>query len=325
MHKIHHSASILQILCAILLAGCARAANATSTPIPTHTSAATDRPAQVQLLTPAPTSTPVTTATPIYIPQPPPLISPPPASTMTDVLTTSLADERRANGDSYTRNIYERPYTAEDMDYIDYLDIGRVISIGISGEWVFVSIPLAGVPPASDQAYYAVELDLNIDGRGDWLFYAPSPDSSEWAQEGLMILIDSNVDVGGISPSAPDEPSSQADGFDARVFNQGEGLDPDAAWVRRDPENPATIQFAFKHGLIANDRRFLWRVIASGSEIDPHLFELNDHFSLEEAGSPLLTSPHYPIKAIALIDSSCRWSYGFTPLGTEPGICGGSN
>ena len=53
---------------------------------------------------------------------------------MTDVLTTSLADERRANGDSYTRNIYERPYTAEDMDYIDYLDIGRVISIGISGE-----------------------------------------------------------------------------------------------------------------------------------------------------------------------------------------------
>ena len=109
-----------------------------------------------------------------------------------------------------------------------------------------------------------------------------------------MILIDSNVDVGGISPSAPDEPSSQTDGFDARVFNQGEGLDPDAAWVRRDPENPATIQFAFKHGLIANDRRFLWRVIASGSEIDPHMFELNDHFSLEEAGSPLLTSPHYP-------------------------------
>ena len=29
MHKIHHSASILQVLCAILLAGCARAANAT--------------------------------------------------------------------------------------------------------------------------------------------------------------------------------------------------------------------------------------------------------------------------------------------------------
>jgi len=285
--------------------------------------ATTVPPTQVQILTPAPTSTPSLTATTVYIPQPPPVIAPPPNSTMTDALTTDLAGEKRSTADSFTRNIFERPYTSTDMVYVDYLDIGRVISLAASGEWIFVSIPLAGAPPADSDAQYAVELDVNTDGRGDWLLLAPAPPSSAWTQDGLLVLIDSNGDVGGVTPSYPDT-GQDTDGFDALIFNQGDGLDRDAAWVRRDPDNSAVIQFAFKHGLIAYDRRFLWRVIASGEEIDPSSLETNDQYTLEEAGSPLSTSPYYPILALAEIDSSCRWSYGFTPLGSEPGICGGT-
>jgi len=306
---------------AAAMAGCSPTPSVT---VPTPSMESLARPTELQILTPAPTSTPRTTATAVYIPQPPPSVSPPVNSSMTDVLTTSLADERRATADSFSRGIFERPYTAEEMEYLAYLDIGRVVTLAVSGEWVYVSIPLAGAPPEESDAHYAVEIDVNTDGRGDWLILAPAPASTEWTQEGLLIFIDSNGDVGGATPGSPDTAQDDADGFDALVFNQGSGLDPDAAWLRRDPDDPSIIQFAFQYGLIAYDHRFLWRVIASGNEIDPGMVELNDHFTLEEAGSPLLTSPHYPIQAIAEIDTSCRWSYGFTPLGTEPGICGGA-
>lgn len=312
---------IALVMLSAALAGCSPTPSA---PVSTPSMETIVRPTELQILTPAPTSTPRMTATPVYIPQPPPSVSPPINSSMTDALTTALAGERRANADSFSRGIFERPYTPEDMEYIDYLDIGRVVSLAVSGEWVFVSIPLAGAPPVESDAHYAVEIDVNTDGRGDWLIFAPAPASAEWTQEGLFIFIDSNSDVGGTTPSSPDPVQEDADGFDALIFNQGSGLDRDAAWIRRDPEDSSIIQIAFKYGLIAYDHRFLWRVIASGNEIDPAMMELNDYFTLEEAGSPLLTSPHYPIQAIAEIDTTCRWSYGFTPLGTEPGICGGT-
>lgn len=312
------------VLLLLLLSGCASPVTTPDALPASPSPGIAALPTQLDIVTPAPTSTPDATATPIYIPSPPPLESPPPSSSMTDVLSTALSEERRAIGDSFTRSIFERPFTAEDMDYLPYLDIGPIVTLGLSADWVYVSIPLAAEPPMEQRAYYGVELDLNVDGRGDWLFFAPAPPTDEWTQSGLMIFIDSNVDVGGSYPASPDPSSEATDGYDARVFNQGEGFDRNAAWVRRDPANDAVIQFAFAHGLIANDRRFLWSVFASGAEIDPGAFELNDRMTLEEAGSPLLTSPHYPILAIARFDSTCRWSYGFTPLGTETGICGGS-
>ena len=29
----------------------------------------------------------------------------------------------------------------------------------------------------------------------------------------------------------------------------------------------------------------------------------------------------YPLKQLAELDNTCRWSVGFTPDGTEPGLC----
>lgn len=314
----------IPILLLILLCGCTGPIATPDAPSATPSQNVAALPTQIDIVTPAPTSTPAATATLIYIPQPPPVESPPPASSMTDVLSTALADERRAIGDSFQRNIFERPFTAVDMDYRPYLDIGQIVTLGTSADWVYVSIPLAAAPPREVDAYYGIELDVNVDGRGDWLFFAPAPASDEWTQYGLMIFIDSNVDVGGAHPCAHDPVNGETDGYDALVFDQGEGFDRDAAWVRRDPADGTVIQFAFAHGLIAHDRRFLWSVFASGNEIEPGGFEFNDQVTLEAAGSPLLTSPHYPIQAISLYDSTCRWAYGFTPFGTEPGICGGS-
>jgi hypothetical protein len=39
-----------------------------------------------------------------------------------------------------------------------------------------------------------------------------------------------------------------------------------------------------------------------------------------QAGSPLAGS-NYPLKALYLVDNTCRWKYGFTPTGNEIGLC----
>ena len=56
--------------------------------------------------------------------------------------------------------------------------------------------------------------------------------------------------------------------------------------------------------------------------LDPKLFDLNDHFTQEQAGAadPGLEL-YYPIKAIYEIDNSCRMAVGFKPTGKEPGLC----
>jgi hypothetical protein len=56
--------------------------------------------------------------------------------------------------------------------------------------------------------------------------------------------------------------------------------------------------------------------------LDPSLFDLNDHFTQDQAGSSLVEFEfYYPIKAIAEIDNTCRMAIGFKPTGNEPGSC----
>jgi hypothetical protein len=55
---------------------------------------------------------------------------------------------------------------------------------------------------------------------------------------------------------------------------------------------------------------------------DPSLFDYNDHLNLRQAGSPLSTSPDYPLKRLASVDNTCRWAFGFAPRGVEAGLCG---
>jgi len=242
------------------------------------------------------------------------------SSYMTDRSTRNYAAERRAIADNFDVNLIERPYTSEVMDYLEYLDIVRG-ELSISGNWVYVTIFLEGAPPADSQAVYAVEIDSDIDGRGDWYISGIVPASSEWTTDGVYAWKDSNNDVGGITPLHADSPSPAWDGYETQLFAQGIGNDPDAAWIRRSPTQPDQVQLAFKHTLIGSIGEFMWGVWSEEMVIQPGWLDYNDHFTPEEAGSPEINSSLYPIKQAAMMDNTCRWAVGFTPDGTEPGVC----
>jgi hypothetical protein len=107
------------------------------------------------------------------------------------------------------------------------------------------------------------------------------------------------------------------------VFDAGTGTDPDTAWARISPADPKIVQIAFKSTLINDANKFTWGAwTMNDSMLNPGWFDYNDHFTNAEAGSPLVElTQYYPIKALAEVDNTCRWSVGFIPTGDEPGIC----
>jgi hypothetical protein len=218
-------------------------------------------------------------------------------------------------------NLYERPFTSTSMDYLPDLDItgARLMR---DTTWVYINISLEGQNPAGGLlGDYGAELDLNLDGRGDLLVMAKKPGST-WSTDGVRAWTDPNNDVGGARPILSDPPSN-TDGYETLVFDSGVGSDPDAAWARISPTDPNSVQIAFKNTLIKNAGTFMWGAWAmDDSMLHPEWFDYNDHFTLAQAGSPLIEdTQNYPLKALAEIDNTCRWVVGFTPTGNEPGIC----
>lgn len=207
------------------------------------------------------------------------------------------------------------------MDYLPDLDIlgARLMR---DTTWVYINITLEGQNPAGGLlGDYGAELDLNLDGRGDMLVMAKKPGSS-WSTDGVRVWTPSKNDVGGARPILSDPPSNTS-GYDTLVFDQGVGSDPDAAWARVSPSDPNSIQIAFKNTLIKNSGTFMWGPWAmDDSMLHPDWFDFDDHFTLAQAGSPLIEdTQNYPLKALAEVDNTCRWVVGFTPTGNEPGIC----
>ena len=249
----------------------------------------------------------------------------PPASAnsaLSDSNSSTTASANRANGgDNFNMNLYERPFSSNGMNYLPDLDITSA-KLMQDATWVYVNISLAGQNSAGGlQGDYGVELDLNRDGRGDLLVMAAKPGSS-WSTDGVRAWTDSNNDVGGARPIMSDPPSNTT-GYDTTIFDQGVGSDPDAAWARISPSDPNSVQVAFKYALTKGTGSFLWGVWAmDDSMLHPDWFDYNDHFTLAQAGSPLIEdTQNYPLKALAEIDNTCRWVVGFNPTGNEPGIC----
>ncbi len=242
------------------------------------------------------------------------------SSFMTDRSSAALASERRANADIFDVNLLERPFTTQVMDYQEYLDITRA-ELSMGPPWVYVTIFLEGPPPTGSEAAYGVEVDLDIDGHGDWLILADAPPDSVWTTDGVRACRDANGDVGGPTPMISDSPHSARDGYEDCVFDSGYGIGPDEAWIRRDPGHADRIQIAFLYSLIGNDGEFMWGAWSDESIKDPDWFDYHDHFTLIEAGSPASESSQYPVKAMASMDNTCRWGYGFIPTGSEPGVC----
>ncbi len=236
--------------------------------------------------------------------------------------STTAEIKQAAGGDRFTFGKFERPFNAETMDvYYPNLDI--VDTFVFQDEtWIYGTIQMKGRD--ANNAFpnkYALELDTDLDGKGDWLIIASNPASTEWKVEGVQVYQDANKDVGNVTAVFSDEKAT-SDGFETIVFDQGSGEDVDSAWVRISPNDPNTIEFSVKRSVLGNPAKYLINMWAGNALIDPSLFDINDKFSHEQAGAADGgLQVYYPIKAVAEIDNSCRMAVGFEPTGQEPGLC----
>lgn len=234
----------------------------------------------------------------------------------------STANEKRAGGsDVFFSNLFERPFTSQEMAYRPDVDIIRA-DLTLDANFIYILITLQGVNPATGtlSAAYAVEVDTDLDGRGDFTFWAFPPHTTQWDTPGVRGYTDTNNDVGGNVPLNADAPPYSGNSYDKLIFSVEIPGDPDLAWARISPANPAQIQIAFKKSAI-NSATFLWGVIADDGWKAPDKLDYNDQLTLAEAGSPLISLAEYPLKDLALVDNTCRIAQGFTPTGSEPGIC----
>lgn len=224
-------------------------------------------------------------------------------------------------GEKFASDLLERPFNANTMDvYFPYVDIIDTQSFK-DAQWGYATITLSGTDANGRlPAKYGVELDLNRDGRGDWLILATNPTWTVFSTQGVQVFKDADGDVGGKFPIAADKPAG-GNGYESLVFDQGQGDDPGSAFVRVAPEDPKTVEFAFKLSVIGNPKSFMEGAWAGTDSLSPALFDLNDHFTHEQAGSPLPELVTYPLKDVYEIDNTCRMAIGFAPNGNEPGLC----
>lgn len=279
-------------------------------------------PATETPLPPAPTEAsapPAATETPGIVHQAIP-VSAPNAQPYPDVTSAGTAPEQRAPfGDSYNINRLERPFL-QDMTYVSDLDVSS-LAISQDGEWYYVSIGLVGRNPNNELGIqYSVELDTNLDSYGDFLIVAGPPFTSEWSAGNIRIYQDTNNNTAGFSATRSDAPFS-GDGFNALIHDPAGGvvLDPDVAWVRLGEGEYATLQFAFKKSWAGT--KFLYSVMADAGPRDPALLDYVDHWTNQEAGSPVRDSGFYPLGQLFAVDNTCYQAVGFTPTGYEPKIC----
>jgi hypothetical protein len=224
-------------------------------------------------------------------------------------------------GDIFRSGRYERPFQAQDMTYLPELDITHA-EIAFDQDFFYFTIFLEDRPPEDAQGdTYALELDFDRDGRGDELLIAQGPLTESWQTERVWMWSDENDDVGGQTPVVSDAAGQPGDGYENLVFDHGYGGDPDSAWARLDSEGDAAVQFAVKRDVLDAQSGFLWAAWASGGEITPDRFDVNDRLTEVEAGSPILDDQNYPLVDLDLVDNTCRMYFGFTPTGNEPGVC----
>ena len=271
-------------------------------------------------------------------PVPPPAVDTP-ASVQHELVPVSLPSERdnqagdhdssitaakryAPGGDRFSRGTYERPFNAETMDvYFPYLDIVNT-QVYDDDTWLYGSITLRGMDQDSTlPGQYMMEIDVDRDGRGDWLVGVTNPASEDWSSDGVRVWRDSNDDVGGNAAYIADDNPPYSDGYELLVYDEGRGSKPDAAFARRSGDDPQTVELAIQKALFEDDQGFLVGMWA-GNDLDPAMFDFNDHMTQEQAGAadPGLEY-FYPIKDLAEMDNACRMPVGFEPTGQEPGLC----
>jgi hypothetical protein len=280
-------------------------------------------PTFTEVIPPTETNTPTVTPSPTPTPKPVHQVLPGSPSSfhfiIPDIVTVDLAKDKTAIGDSYAWSRLERPYTSKRMVYKSYLDIYQVMLTG-ADTWFYITFVMIGNLPEEADVHYSVELDVDHDGAGDFLVSAALPPNTEWTTDNVWVYTDEDDDIGGLYPLYMEEEALEQNGYEREIYASGEGTDPDLAWVRRDPDNRNRLQLAFKRSLTGS-LGFMWSAWADEGIKDPGLYDFNDHFTYVEAGSPNTGNYRYPVKAVSLIDSTCRAWYDFVPNGEEPGLC----
>ncbi|MBI9051581.1 MAG: hypothetical protein JEZ00_19310 [Anaerolineaceae bacterium] len=249
------------------------------------------------------------------------------AQTIHDQVSDKTASEQRAyGGDEFINGRYERPFLAEEMEYIPAIDIVRTDLYRDEDDvWAYATIEVISLADIADddEISFAIEIDEDLDGRGDALILAAVPQVDQWTTAGVQIWKDINQSIGNSTPMKPDE-NGGSDGYEVLIFDEGIGDDADLAWVRKSDASENAIEIAFKLNLISKTEEaflFLWGAWAFAE--DPHLdwFDHHDTLTLEEAGSPVKENDEYPLKEFYAADNTCRGLSGMEPTGSLPGMC----
>lgn len=236
-----------------------------------------------------------------------------------EIDTSNTADDKLALGDSFRLNNFERPFTADEMVYHPETDL-VYLELYEGNDFYYFTLELSGVGEESNypSAAYGIEIDSDYDGRGDYLLWVQGDINTEWNIENVLLLKDSNEDVGGSRPVVPDNDSGN--GYNEVLFSKDILDDPDTAWKRVNPHDGSSVQLAVKVSKIDNSR-FYWRAWADAGLADPAQFDYNDSMSESQAGSPNNTSQYYPVGQLNLMDSTCWIAYNLEPTGHELGGC----
>jgi hypothetical protein len=222
-------------------------------------------------------------------------------------------------GDDFAHDQYERPLD-KNLAYRPDLDILKA-ELSLDSQWLYISITLAGMDTGKQtlDANYGAEFDVDLDGRGDFVIWATPPFTNQWSRENLTVFGTTTNMVGGPHPLLSDAPW-KGNTYDKVLFN-GKTDALNAAWVRVSPKDPTILQIAFTRDILNKPAHFLWGAWADDGMKDPSKFDYNDLMTKKDAGSPYKWDADYPTKALILVDNTCRSAFGFSPKGTEPGIC----
>ncbi len=229
-------------------------------------------------------------------------------------------------GDVYAFNLYERPFREGDQaEFYPDLDI-RYARLVRKGEWFYAVIRLHGLASqaTAPQGDYGIEIDVDIDGRGEFLVWARGPIPDQWTPLGVEVYQDSQSDVGG-QLACQSEAPLRGDGYDHLVYQAHPATA--LAWVRWDWEQEGSERYpsvflAFHQSVLGTPPdRFLWQAWADGGLQQPGAMAYHDQYTRSQAGVPYPKQTDFPIKDLARMDNTCRTAFGFELTGMEPCLC----
>ncbi len=291
-----HAVTILLVLLMLTISACGAKEEAPASVVPTNT--------------PQPTAT--------EIPKLLPADLPPEAEHILEDSDASLRayEKRTVSGDNILNNLFERPFTSEEMDYQPDLNILNAV-ISSDEDFYYFTLILDGVDPISGSltGAYGIEFDRTQTGRGDLLVWVKELDT-EWSMRGLTVYYNDNDRVGGTKPIVAEE-GYEEPGYTDTLTMEGDKV----AWAKLSPEQPSILFIAVSRALLDDPEAFLWNAWADGGVQDPALFDYDDHFGPGAAGSPINTDADYPLKALYSLDNTCRQAYGSGIASDVPGAC----